>query len=264
MLQVIKTFFDPVTLFVFTYCTPAGVSLEKLRAKFNFEATSDKHLSLKIGDIIVVVERHPSGWFKGTCNGVVGMFPSNYTEAVSQAAPEDDATRTKVAELKAKRMSRLQTKNSASPEVAASTIQRMVRSKSKILEGTLDTDTGKEYAVSRGEVSAAEIVFAKNKTSSTITKLDNDSKILGVAEFKGGKQPKAFAEVLVVSGAQSAGGISGAVEAKTRDAQGNGDQKLFFVSPLVLYLLIAHLQVSLLRSSERSLILKPLQISILA
>jgi hypothetical protein len=56
---------------------------EKVRAKFNFDATSDKQLSLKAGDIISVVEKHASGWFKGECNGAVGLFPSNYTEPLT-------------------------------------------------------------------------------------------------------------------------------------------------------------------------------------
>ena len=116
---------------------PAAVSSEKVRAKFNFDATSDKQLSLKAGDIISVIEKHASGWFKGECNGAVGLFPSNYTEvvvgaasAVVEAAPGDDLAQAKVAELKAKRTARLQARNSASPEVAASTIQRLVRTKS--------------------------------------------------------------------------------------------------------------------------------------
>ena len=95
-------------------------------------------MSLKAGDIIVVVEKHASGWFKGECNGAVGLFPSNYTEvvveaasAVIEAASGDNIAQAKVAEMKAKRMARLQTRNSASPEIAASTIQRLVRTKSQ-------------------------------------------------------------------------------------------------------------------------------------
>ena len=58
----------------------AAAAIEKVRAKFDFQATSDKQLSLKAGDIVVVLEKHASGWFKGECNGAVGMFPSNFTE----------------------------------------------------------------------------------------------------------------------------------------------------------------------------------------
>ena len=87
---------------------------------------------MKVGDVVVVLEKHASGWFKGECNGAVGMFPSNYTEAVVESSAEDDVAKAKVAEMKAKRMLRLQSRNSsASPEVAATAIQRLVRSKSQ-------------------------------------------------------------------------------------------------------------------------------------
>jgi hypothetical protein len=104
-----------------------AASLEKVRAKYPFDATSEKQLSLKVGDVVTVVEKSASGWFKGECNGAVGMFPSNYTEPIVVVASEDQVAKAKVEELKAKRISRLQAKNSASPELAASTIQRLVR-----------------------------------------------------------------------------------------------------------------------------------------
>ena len=51
-----------------------------VRAKFPFDATSDKQLSLKVGDVLVVLEKSASGWYKGESKGAVGLFPSNYTE----------------------------------------------------------------------------------------------------------------------------------------------------------------------------------------
>jgi hypothetical protein len=36
------------------------------------------HLSFKTGDLIVVHERPPSGWWKGKCNGTEGIFPSEF------------------------------------------------------------------------------------------------------------------------------------------------------------------------------------------
>jgi hypothetical protein len=35
---------------------------------------------MKVGDIVVVLEKSASGWFKGEMSGAVGFFPSNYTE----------------------------------------------------------------------------------------------------------------------------------------------------------------------------------------
>jgi hypothetical protein len=57
-----------------------AASVERVRAKYPFDATSDKQLSLKVGDVVTVVEKNASGWYKGECNGDVGLFPSNYTE----------------------------------------------------------------------------------------------------------------------------------------------------------------------------------------
>ena len=51
-----------------------------VRAKFPFDASSDKQISLKVGDVIAVLEKNASGWYKGESNGAVGLFPSNYTE----------------------------------------------------------------------------------------------------------------------------------------------------------------------------------------
>ena len=65
--------------FSHTHCVAVKPS-ENVRAKFDFEATSDKHLSMKVGDVVVVLEKHASGWYKGELNGAIGMFPSNYTE----------------------------------------------------------------------------------------------------------------------------------------------------------------------------------------
>ena len=70
----------PLQIDLFTYNDFAGASFQKVRAKFDFEATSDKHLSMKVGDVVVVLEKHASGWYKGELNGAIGMFPSNYTE----------------------------------------------------------------------------------------------------------------------------------------------------------------------------------------
>jgi uncharacterized protein YejL (UPF0352 family) len=126
-----------------------AASFEKVRAKFAFDAISDKQLSMKVGDIVVVLEKSASGWFKGEMNGAVGLFPSNYTEPFIDVAFGSSVASSKVAELKAKR---LQAKNSSSPEVAASTIQRLVRSKSQSKRG--------ESSVSHSKVEVVRASFA--------------------------------------------------------------------------------------------------------
>ncbi len=197
---------------------PAAASSEKVRAKFNFDATSDKQLSLKAGDIISVVEKHASGWFKGECNGAVGLFPSNYTEVVVEAAsavvgaaPGDDLAQAKVAELKAKRMARLQARNSASPEVAASTIQRLVRSKSQ---------TKRSESLSSGpKVEVVRAVFSFKSTSEShlsltvgdvVTVIDKHASGWYKGECNGaiGLFPSNYTEPIIDSQQASGSGIS--------------------------------------------------------
>jgi len=83
-LAVIFSCFDLLELFVFSCAVnnifSAAPSREMVRAKFPFDATSDKQLSMKVGDVITVLEKSASGWYKGESNGAVGLFPSNYTE----------------------------------------------------------------------------------------------------------------------------------------------------------------------------------------
>jgi hypothetical protein len=31
---------------------------------------------------VTVIDKHASGWYKGECNGAIGLFPSNYTEPI--------------------------------------------------------------------------------------------------------------------------------------------------------------------------------------
>lgn len=49
-----------------------------VKANYNFMAESEKEMSLKKGDLIIVTKKIDEGWWVGTCNGKSGMFPSNY------------------------------------------------------------------------------------------------------------------------------------------------------------------------------------------
>lgn len=42
-------------------------------------------LRLKKGDHILVLEKNDSGWWRGECNGNVGLFPSNYVKSLSES-----------------------------------------------------------------------------------------------------------------------------------------------------------------------------------
>ncbi|KAH1055911.1 hypothetical protein J1N35_033976 [Gossypium stocksii] len=49
-------------------------------ATYPFSASSEKELSLSIGDFVVVRKVSPTGWSEGECKGKAGWFPSAYVE----------------------------------------------------------------------------------------------------------------------------------------------------------------------------------------
>lgn len=58
--------------------TPKKVTVVAL---YDLEAEADDELSFKAGDIVEVLESGDDGWWKGRCNGQVGLFPVNYVDA---------------------------------------------------------------------------------------------------------------------------------------------------------------------------------------
>lgn len=53
---------------------------EYMVAIYPFKPQQDGDLELRAGDKIEVLEKPSPEWFKGQCNGRVGMFPSNYVK----------------------------------------------------------------------------------------------------------------------------------------------------------------------------------------
>ena len=52
------------------------------RVLYDYAASSPQELSLKIGELIRVVEKFEDGWWNGERMGRLGLFPSNYVELV--------------------------------------------------------------------------------------------------------------------------------------------------------------------------------------
>lgn len=50
----------------------------KLIALYDFAARVSNELSFKEGDVVTLIDKHPSGMWKGELNGVIGLFPNNY------------------------------------------------------------------------------------------------------------------------------------------------------------------------------------------
>ncbi|GAA6074682.1 SH3 domain-containing kinase-binding protein 1 isoform X1, partial [Tachysurus ichikawai] len=82
-----------------------GEAIRKKRCKaaFSYIPQNEDELELKIGDVIEVLGEVEEGWWEGSLNGKIGMFPSNFTkelptESEDLATPPEDtrSTRTSV------------------------------------------------------------------------------------------------------------------------------------------------------------------------
>jgi len=68
-------------------------SVARVKAMFDYEAAEENELTLKGGvDIVTVLAKDDSGWWKGELYGRVGLFPANFVEDFT-AEPVDGANR---------------------------------------------------------------------------------------------------------------------------------------------------------------------------
>jgi len=51
-----------------------------VKALYDHEAEEEDELNFKAGDIVEVVEKLEGGWWRGSCRGKEGLFPSNYVK----------------------------------------------------------------------------------------------------------------------------------------------------------------------------------------
>ena len=52
-------------------------------AAFDFEPLEEDELRLKKGDIITVIDKCNEDWWRGTCNGMEGLFPAPYVKELN-------------------------------------------------------------------------------------------------------------------------------------------------------------------------------------
>ncbi|XP_072549707.1 GRB2-related adapter protein 2a [Salminus brasiliensis] len=57
---------------------PASRSAVQVKAMFDFTAEEDDELGFSAGDVIEVIDRSDTSWWKGRLHGKVGLFPANY------------------------------------------------------------------------------------------------------------------------------------------------------------------------------------------
>ncbi|KAL7669195.1 hypothetical protein ACOME3_009861 [Neoechinorhynchus agilis] len=59
----------------------------QVRVLYNYRATHNDELNLKVGDVLTPTRTPDGGWWEGTLNGLTGWFPSNYVTLVSGTYP---------------------------------------------------------------------------------------------------------------------------------------------------------------------------------
>ncbi|KAL6462694.1 hypothetical protein MHYP_G00291160 [Metynnis hypsauchen] len=77
-----------------------AIRKRRCRAAFSYIPQNEDELELKIGDVIEVLGEVEEGWWEGSLNGKMGMFPSNFTKEIladeeDLATPPEDTRSTK-------------------------------------------------------------------------------------------------------------------------------------------------------------------------
>ena len=63
-----------------------------VQATFDFETREADELPLHRGDIIIVLEKSDRYWWKGSCNGLQGLFPVTFVEAYTSSWSRSSTT----------------------------------------------------------------------------------------------------------------------------------------------------------------------------
>ena len=67
----------PITASLFSI-HPGYSAIDQCQADYDYAATENDELSIKVGDVINITLRHDDGWWRGELNGQTGLFPASY------------------------------------------------------------------------------------------------------------------------------------------------------------------------------------------
>ena len=56
--------------------------VERVMALYPYQAQNEDELSFEKGDVISVLAKEETAWWRGELNGVSGVFPSNYVSSM--------------------------------------------------------------------------------------------------------------------------------------------------------------------------------------
>ncbi|XP_026174193.1 CD2-associated protein isoform X2 [Mastacembelus armatus] len=97
---------------------PAAAKKPKKRqckALFDYQPQNEDELELKVGDIIEVTEEVEEGWWSGSLNGKLGLFPSNFVKELDAMAEEVESNDTAADEADGSAMENTPTPTSPQP-----------------------------------------------------------------------------------------------------------------------------------------------------
>ncbi|XP_032679451.1 intersectin-2 isoform X3 [Odontomachus brunneus] len=69
--------------------SPTDPNIERVMALYPYQAQNEDELSFEKGDVISVLSKEETAWWRGELNGVSGVFPSNYVSSMSNESVID-------------------------------------------------------------------------------------------------------------------------------------------------------------------------------
>ncbi|XP_069129126.1 SH3 domain-containing kinase-binding protein 1-like isoform X1 [Argopecten irradians] len=68
--------------------TQQNTKRKKAKVVFSYEPENADELKLEVGNIVEVLKQEEEGWWEGSLDGKVGVFPSNFVEEIEESEPE--------------------------------------------------------------------------------------------------------------------------------------------------------------------------------
>jgi len=78
--------------------------IKKVKVTNAYVAQNPDELSLEVGTVIDVLKQEEEGWWEGSLNGKIGMFPSNFVETIDVVADGGDKTAIDQTEIKGRKV----------------------------------------------------------------------------------------------------------------------------------------------------------------